>query len=92
LTNGNLVGGFLLFTNIGPGGGPNTLTNLDAGTLLGPTNFLAIAINSNNGLVTINFQPTGGKTNVARGAVLQNQTNAQGAFPGPTQTGSFILH
>ena len=71
----------------------NTLTNLDAGnTNLSPTNHLVIAINTNNGLVTVTFQPTGVKTNtVAHGAVLQNQTNAAGYFLGTNQSGAFIL-
>jgi hypothetical protein len=95
LTNGNLTNGFLIYTNIGTNlASRNTLTNLDAGnTNLSPTNHLVIAINTNNGLVTLTFQETGSKTNTtARGAVLQNQTNAQGAFLGTNQTGSFILH
>jgi hypothetical protein len=95
LTNGNLTNGFLIYTNIGTNlASRNTLTNLDAGnTNLSPTNHLVIAINTNNGLVTLTFQETGSKTNTtARGVVLQNQTNAQGAFLGTNQTGSFILH
>jgi hypothetical protein len=95
LSNGNLTNGFLVYTNIGTNlASRNTLTNLDAGnTNLSPTNHLAIAINTNNGLVTLTFQATGEKSNtVAHGAVLQNQTNALGAFPGTNQTGSFILH
>jgi uncharacterized repeat protein (TIGR01451 family) len=94
LTNGNLSNGFLLFTNIGTNSAShNTLTNLDAGTTFGPTNHLVIAINPNNGVLSVTFQPTGEQTNtLAHGVVLQNQTNAQGAFPGANQTGSFILH
>jgi hypothetical protein len=93
LTNGNLNHGSLLFTNIGTNSlSHNTLTNLDAGTALGPTNYLAIAINPTNGVVTVAFQATGGQTNIARGVVLQSQTNASGAFPGTNQTGSFMLH
>ncbi len=95
LTNGNLTNGFLLYTNIGTNLlSRNTLTNLDAGnTNLSPTNHLVIAINTNNGLVTLTFQATGEKSNtVAHGAILQNQTNALGAFPGTNQTGSFNLH
>jgi hypothetical protein len=95
LTNGNLTNGFLIYTNIGTNlASRSTLTNLDAGnTNLAPTNHLVIAINTTNGLVTLTFQATGGKSNtVAHGAVLQNQTNALGAFLGTNQTGSFILH
>ena len=55
---------------------------------MGVTNHLVLAVNTNNGLVTVTFQPTGSKTNTAHGAVLQNQTNALGAFPGANQTGS----
>ena len=94
LTNGNLANGFLIYTNIGTNAlSHNTLTNLDAGnTNLSPTNHLVIAINTNNGLVTVTFQPTGVKTNiVAHGAVLQNQTNAAGYFLGSDQGGAFIL-
>jgi len=54
---------------------------------------MVLAINTNNGVVTVTFQATGTKTNTtAHGVVLQNQTNAQGAFLGTNQTGSFILH
>ena len=71
----------------------NTLTNLSGGTAFGPTNHLIIAVNTNNGLVTVTFQATGEKTNtIAHGAILQNETNALGAFPGTNETGSFILH
>ena len=97
LTNGNLSGGTLTFTNIEIGTNSSThnfLTNLDAGlALVGQTNHLAIQINPTNGEVTVTFQATGTKTNtVGRGVVLQNQTNAAGYFPGTNQTGSFILH
>ena len=94
LTNGNLTGGFLIYTNIGTNlNSRNTLTNLDAGNPHpSPTNRLVIAINTNNGLVTVTFQPTGAITNtVARGAVLQNQTNAAGYFLATNQSGAFIL-
>ena len=96
LTNGDLTNGFLIYTNIGTNlTSHNTLTNLDAGnTNLSPTNHLAIAINTNNGVVTITFRETGAKTNtVAHGAVLQNQpqTNAAGYFLGTNESGSFIL-
>ncbi len=58
-----------------------------------PTNYLLLTVNTTNGVVTVTFQTKGEKTNtVAHGAVLQNQTNALGAFPGTSQTGSFILH
>ena len=91
LSGGNLARGALTFTNLNLTG--NTLTNLAKGTSFGETNYLVLAINTNNGLVTVTFQATGAKTNTtARGAVLQNQTNALGAFPGTNQTGSFILH
>ena len=94
LSNGNLAGGSLNFTNIGTNrASRGALTNLDAGnTSLSPTNHLAIAINANNGVVTVTFRATGTTTNtLAHGAVLQNQTNALGAFPGVSQTGSLIL-
>jgi hypothetical protein len=93
LSSGNLTNGLLIFTNLGTNlSSHNSLTNLDAGTKNGPTNHLAIAINSNNGLVTLTFQPTGVKTNIlAHGAVLQNQTNAAGYFIGTNQSGAFIL-
>jgi hypothetical protein len=94
LTNGNLAHGDLIYTNIGTNAGShNTLTNLEAGnTNLSPTNHLLIAINTNNGLVTITFRETGLRTNTtAHGAVLQNQTNAAGYFLGTNQTGTFIL-
>ena len=90
LSNGNLAGGLLTFTNLNLS--HNALTNLPRGTNFGATNYLLLLINTNNGVVTATFQATGSKTNTAHGAVLQNQTNALGAFPGPTQTGSFILH
>lgn len=94
LTNGNLANGFLLYPNIGTNtASHNTLTNLDAGnTNLSPTNRLIIAINTNNGLATVTFQPTGAKTNtIAHGAVLQNQTNAAGYFLGTNESGAFLL-
>jgi hypothetical protein len=94
LTNGNLANGFLIYTNIGTNhSSHNTLTNLDAGnTNLSPTNHLVIAINTNNGLVTVTFRPTGVKTNIsAHGAVLQNQTSAAGYFLGTNESGAFIL-
>jgi hypothetical protein len=94
LTNGDLTNNILLYTNIGTNQfSRNTLTNLDAGdTNLSPTNHLLIAINTNNGVVTITFRETGAKTNtVAHGAVLQNQTHAAGYFLGTNQSGSFLL-
>jgi hypothetical protein len=93
LTNGDLTNGFLIYTNIGTNlSSHNTLTNLDAGNKnLSPTNHLVIAINTNNGLVTVTFQETGAKTNTAHGAVLQNQTNAAGYFLGTNQSGAFLL-
>lgn len=93
LSNGNLAGGSLIFTNIGTNSSShNNLTNLDAGTALGPTNHLVIAINTNNGLLTVTFQATGVKTNtLAHGAVLQNQTNAAGYFLGTDQSGAIWL-
>jgi hypothetical protein len=94
LTNGNLTNGFLIYTNIGTNiSSHNTLTNLNAGNPnLSPTNYLVIAINTNNGLVTVTFQPTGIRTNtVAHGAVLQNQTNAAGYFLGTNQSGAFLI-
>jgi hypothetical protein len=61
LTNGGLSNGFLIHTDTGTNlGSHNTLTNLDArNTNLSPTNHLALAINTNNGVVTVTFQPTG---------------------------------
>jgi hypothetical protein len=94
LRNGNLTNGFLIYTNIGTNlGSHNTLTNLNAGNRhLSPTNYLVIAVNTNNGVVTVTFQPTGAKTNtIAHGAVLQNQTNAAGYFLGTNESGAFIL-
>jgi hypothetical protein len=93
LRNGNLTNGTLIFTNIGTNKSSHgALTNLEAGTKLGPTNYLAIAVNATNGLVTVTFQPTGLRTNtVAHGAELQNQTNAAGYFLGTNETGAFIL-
>ncbi|MGD0412501.1 MAG: immunoglobulin domain-containing protein [Verrucomicrobiota bacterium] len=90
LSYGNLTNGTLTFTNLDLNEIP--LTNLAGGTKFGPTNYLVLAINTNNGIVTVTFQATGAKTNTAHGAVLQNQTNAAGYFLGTNQTGSFILH
>jgi len=91
LSNGNLTNGLLTFTNINLTN--NTLTNLAGKANLGPTNYLLLAIKTNNGLVTVTFRATGAGTNtIAHGAVLQNQTNALGAFPGTNQIGSLILH
>ena len=91
LDNGNLHGGGLTFTNLNLS--HNTLTNLAGKTNYGPTNYLLLAANPTNGEVKVTFQATGSKTNtVGTGAVLQNQTNAAGYFPGTNQTGSFILH
>jgi hypothetical protein len=58
-----------------------------------PTNHLGIAINTNTGVVTVVFRPnaTNTATNVATGVVLQNQTNAFGAFRGTNQSGSLII-
>jgi uncharacterized repeat protein (TIGR03803 family) len=90
LSNGNLKGGALIFTNINSA--KNTLTNLAGGTKLGETNYLLLAINTNNGVVTVTFQATGAKTNtIAHGVVLQNQTNAAGYFLGTNQSGAFLL-
>ena len=94
LTNGDLTNGLLIYTNIGTNpSSHNTLTNLDAGNPnLSPTNHLVIAINTNNGLVTVTFQPTGVKTNtVAHGAVLQNQTNAAGYLSPRTKAAHSFL-
>jgi len=91
LSNGNLTNGLLTFTNINLTN--NTLTNLAGKANLGPTNYLLLAIKTNNGLETVTFRATGAGTNtIAHGAVLQNQTNALGAFPGTNQIGSLILH
>ena len=91
LSNGNLAGGALTFTNLNLTN--NTLTNLAGKTNFGPTNYLVLAIKTNSGVVIVTFQETGSRTNtIAHGAVLQNQTNALGAFPGANQTGSLILH
>jgi len=90
LRNGNLKGAALIFTNLNSA--KNTLTNLAGGTKLGETNYLVLAINTNNGVVTVTFQATGAKPNtVAHGAVLQNETNAAGYFLGTNQSGAFIL-
>jgi hypothetical protein len=90
LSNGNLKGGTLIFTNINSA--KNSLTNLAGGTKLGETNYLVLAINTNNGLVTVTFKATGAKTNtVGHGTVLQNQTNAAGYFLGTNQSGAFML-
>jgi hypothetical protein len=90
LRNGNLKGAALIFTNLNSA--KNTLTNLAGGTKLGETNYLVLAINTNNGVVTVTFQATGAKPNtVAHGAVLQNETNAAGYFLGTNQSGTFTL-
>jgi len=90
LSNGNLAGGTLTFINLNITN--NSLTNLPGRTSFGPTNYLLLAIKTNNGVVTVNFQPTGSKTtNTAHGAVLQNQTNAAGYFLGTSQSGAFLL-
>jgi hypothetical protein len=90
LSNGNLKGAALIFTNLNIA--KNSLTNLAGATKLGETNYLVFAINTNNGVVTVTFQPTGAKTNtVAHGAVLQNETNAAGYFLGTNQSGTFTL-
>jgi hypothetical protein len=90
LSNGNLAGGALKFTNLNLSA--NTLTNPARGTNYGATNYLVLTVNTNNGVVTATFQATGARTNtIARGAALQNRTNALGAFPVATQTGSLIL-
>jgi hypothetical protein len=90
LGGGNLTNGALTFTNLNLSA--NSVTNAAQATGHGETNYLVITVNTNYGNVTVIFQPTGSKTNTARGAVLQNSTNALGAFPGTNQTGSFILH
>ena len=88
--NDSPVGGALKFTNLNLSA--NTLTNPARGTNYGATNYLVLTVNTNNGVVTATFQATGARTNtIARGAALQNRTNALGAFPVATQTGSLIL-
>jgi hypothetical protein len=90
LSNGNLNGGVLIFTNLNIA--KNSLTNLAGGTRLRETNYLVLAINTNNGIVTVTFRPTGAQTNtIAHGAVLQNKTNAAGYFLGTNQSGAFTL-
>jgi hypothetical protein len=90
LDDGNLAGGSLIFTNLNLAG--NTVSNAARGTGHGETNYLAVTLYTNIGNVKVTFQATGAKTNTTGwGAVLQNSTNAQGAFPGTNQTGSFIL-
>jgi hypothetical protein len=90
LSNGNLAGGDLVFTNINLHDLP--LTNPAGGTKYGPTNYLFLSI-TNNGIVTVTFQATGSKTKTtANGVVLQNQANAAGYFLGTNQSGAFILH
>jgi hypothetical protein len=90
LSNGNLTNGALVFTNIGTNlASHNLLTNLGGTT----TNHLTLSIATNTGVVTLTFRPTGAHADTtAFGVVLQNQTNALGAFVGTNQTGSFILH
>jgi hypothetical protein len=57
-----------------------------------PTNSLTGSINPKTGLLTITFGNGDGKTTTAaKGAVLQNVTNAGGFFLGKTNAGSILL-
>jgi BspA type Leucine rich repeat region (6 copies) len=57
-----------------------------------PTNSLTGSINAKTGLLTATFGNGAGKaTTVAKGAVLQNVTNAAGFFLGKTNAGSIVL-
>jgi hypothetical protein len=87
LTNGNLTPALVYEVGLSS---KNQLTNQIGGS--SPTNFLAIALNPSNGVLTVTFRATGAKTNtVGYGAVLQDQTNALGAFPGTNQSGAILL-
>jgi hypothetical protein len=57
-----------------------------------PTNSLTGSINAKTGLLTATFGNGAGKaTTAAKGAVLQNVTNAAGFFLGKTNAGSMVL-
>jgi hypothetical protein len=87
LSHGNLAAPLVYPVGLGVN---NILTNL--GGAGAPTNYLAIVINPATGQVTVTFQETGSKTNtVAQGAILQPQTNALGAFRGPTASGTLNI-
>jgi Bacterial Ig domain/Protein of unknown function (DUF642) len=87
LSNGNLSSPLIYKVGLGAN---NVLTNLGGADT--STNNVAIQINPATGQVTVTFRATGAKTNtVAQGAILQNQTNALGAFQGATQSGSLIV-
>ena len=85
ISGGNLMGS-LIFSNIVVRS-DNTLIN--AGSL--PPNTLAGSISPKTGLLKIVFGDAAAKT-TAFGAVLQNSTNAGGAFLGIGNTGSITLH
>jgi hypothetical protein len=57
-----------------------------------PTNSLTGSINAKTGLLTATFGNGAGRaTTAAKGAVLQNVTNAAGFFLGKTNAGSIVL-
>jgi hypothetical protein len=89
LTNGELVisntGLLLTYTNILVSN--NTLKN--SGAL--PTNSLTAAVTPQTGLLTLTFSDNNGKPTQARGAILQDTTNAGGFFLTPTNAGSLRL-
>jgi uncharacterized repeat protein (TIGR03803 family) len=70
----------------------NKLTLLD-----GDTNLLRLQLNEGTGVLTVTFRPTDAHADiVARGVLLENQTNSPatngaGWFKGGGQTGSFLL-
>jgi hypothetical protein len=86
IVGGNLANPLSFLVAIGS---KNILSNVPAGF---STNSLAGSINPKTGLLTVIFGNGHRKaTTTGTGVVLQNSTNAFGAFLGTTNSGSFIL-
>jgi hypothetical protein len=86
ISGGNLAGPLNFSVAVGAG---NTLIKLPSSV---SGNSLAGAINRKTGLLTVTFGAGQGQaTNTGTGVVLQNVTNAAGAFLGTTNSGAITL-
>jgi hypothetical protein len=84
ISGGNLAGPLNFNVAVSAG---NTLIKLPS-----VSNLLAGSINRKTGLLTVTFGAGQGKaTNTGTGVVLQNSTNAAGAFLGTTNSGAITL-
>jgi hypothetical protein len=88
ISGGNLAGPINFSVAVGTN---NTLIKLSSSSA--SSNSLAGSINPKTGLLTVTFGNGQGKaTTVGTGVVLQNATNAAGAFLGTTNSGAIILN